>query len=331
MTIHQEIVKALIRKFPSAPAMTLAKRAYRENPEVWPNLERARSSVRHALGVCGRDKGTSDTSLFRKPRKAGTAFSRLPKALTHLDDWMAAKVDGPCNALILSDVHIPYHNLSAVIAALRYGEQKAVDTIILNGDMADFYSVSYWQKDPRKRRMPEELKDVNQFLCVVREMFPKARILYKLGNHEERLENYMELKAPELLGIEAFQTKQLLGLDDLGIEVVVDKRPILLGKLWVIHGHEFRHAIAAPVNPARGLYLRAGDHCIEGHFHQSSQHSEKRMGDHVVSTWSTGCLCDMRPSYAVYNKWNHGFATVEVDKGGAFYVQNLKIFDGKIY
>lgn len=51
----------------------------------------------------------------------------------------------------------------------------------------------------------------------------------------------------------------------------------------------------------------------------------------VTGTWSTGCLCDLHPDYAPLNKWNHGFAFVEVFNGGKFEVQNLFISDGKVY
>ena len=46
--------------------------------------------------------------------------------------------------------------------------------------------------------------------------------------------------------------------------------------------------------------------------------------------FSTGCLCDLRPAYAVLNKWNHGAALVDVHAGGEFDVQNFRIADGKV-
>jgi hypothetical protein len=41
--------------------------------------------------------------------------------------------------------------------------------------------------------------------------------------------------------------------------------------------------------------------------------------------WSTGCLCDLTPDYSRVNRWNHGFAVVEVDEAGSFNVDNLRI------
>jgi hypothetical protein len=47
--------------------------------------------------------------------------------------------------------------------------------------------------------------------------------------------------------------------------------------------------------------------------------------------WTIGCLCDLKPEYAPYNKWNHGFSIVDADSGGAYgAVYNLRIVDGGI-
>src|SRR5262249_6175101 len=139
------------------------------------------------------------------------------------------------------------------------------------------------------------------------------------------------VKAPELLDLPEMAIEELLKLEDYDIECVKDMRPMMFGKLAVIHGHEDRFAITNPVNPARGLFLRSKTHSVCGHFHQSSQHSEGTLELHTISTWSTGCLCDLHPRYRPLNNWNHGFATFEVDKEGVFEVRNLRIIHGKAY
>jgi hypothetical protein len=44
-----------------------------------------------------------------------------------------------------------------------------------------------------------------------------------------------------------------------------------------------------------------------------------------------GCLCDLSPDYAIVNRWNHGFAIVDIDEDGSFEVHNHKIIDGRVY
>lgn len=333
MTPAREIATDLLHRFPSAGTRTLAKVAYKQAPQVFVTLEAARTLFRRMRGASGteKQKSASNKQFFRKPGKSGDPFSKLPEGKTHFADWETVQIDGERRILLLADIHIPYHDRRATLAALRYGLEHKADTILLNGDVADCFSVSFWEKDPRKRDFADEVAQVRGFLDLVREAFPRARIIYKLGNHEERFERYMSVKAPELLGLEEFSFEAVYRLEETGIELVRDKRPIRFGKLNVVHGHEYRFAISNPVNPARGYFLRAKTHCIGSHLHQASQHSEKNIEGKLISTWSTGCLCEMHPDYAPINNWGHGFAFITVDKAGDFRVTNLRVLDGKIY
>lgn len=305
--------------------------AYRDHGALFASPDAARTATRTARG----NQGNRSRQRATHPRPNGTChdtFEALPNPKTHFaGGWGAVQFDGPMRALILADSHIPYHDQTALDAALEYGLEHSADFILLNGDIADCFSVSFWENDPRQRCFPVERDAVRSFLRALRSRFPKARIVYKLGNHEERYIRYMMRKAPELLGLAEFEFQNVFGLPELKIQFVDGMRPIRLGKLNVIHGHEYRFAISNPVNPARGFFLRAKTHCLGGHLHQSSQHSEKNLEQKVVSTWSTGCLCDLHPDYRPLNGWNHGFAFVEVARDGVFNVANLKVIEGKVY
>jgi hypothetical protein len=114
-----------------------------------------------------------------------------------------------------------------------------------------------------------------------------------------------------------------------GIEVVKSKKVILAGKLNIIHGHELPKGMAAPVNPARGFFLRTKASTIGGHHHQTSEHIENDLNNNLIGAFSTGCLCELNPHYMPINKWNHGFAVVE-NHGHDFMVRNLKIINGRV-
>jgi predicted phosphodiesterase len=255
----------------------------------------------------------------------------IPPSLTHHDNWGIVEFRGPLRALILSDLHIPYHSTAALKIAIEHGIDRAANFILLNGDVADFFGLSSWEKDPTKRNLNREIQTGKAFLKELRDRFPKAKIVLKEGNHEERWQRYFQAKAPELLGIDNFTWPTVYELDSLKIKHIAERRPIKLGKLMAIHGHEYRFNISNPVNPARGLFLRGKTHAICGHFHQSSQHSEKRLDDKVIATWSTGCLCDLHPDYAPINNWNHGFAFAEITSNGTFQIENMRIIGGKAY
>jgi hypothetical protein len=121
-----------------------------------------------------------------------------------------------------------------------------------------------------------------------------------------------------------------LRFNEIGIQEIKSKQVVKAGKLSLLHGHEFGHSVFSPVNPARGLYMRAKESSIIGHHHQTSEHSEKSLNGKVVTTWSVGALCGMKPDYMPYNKWNLGFAEIEFDKNRDFEVYNKRIINNKV-
>lgn len=322
-----EIAAEICREFPDAATLTLARMLYKRSPELFNSVEHARSMIRGARGSNGqyhRACGLTRKDVERK-LKAGDPFAKLPEPLRHFEHW-AVQTLPPARTALLSDLHIPFHDEAAVKAALHHVRRWKAERIILNGDLADFFSCSFWEKDPRKRDLAVEVGMVREFLAVLRGAMPRCEIIYKVGNHEERWERYLSVKAPELLGMAEFRLYKVLHMDRHGVRVIGDRQPVRIGKhLHVVHGHEFaRDTFGAPVNAARGLYLRGKINAVCGHWHHTSAHAEKGMDGRVVSTWSTGCLCDLHPDYAPLNKWNHGFATVEFDRD-AFNLQNHKI------
>lgn len=327
------VVQEVVKQFPNAPALTLAKKLFREHPALWPTLELCRSAVRRALGVNGdhNRRKTVDKTQFRPARQAGDWGHVIPPALVELPDWKAEVFPGPFRCLVLSDIHIPYHDPGPLEAALEYGQQNKATMILLNGDICDFFALSRFEKDPRQRDFAGEVKATRHFLAGLRKEFPKAQIVYRWGNHEERYDKYLWLKAPEFLDLEDFDWSNVFSLNKHKITLVRDKRVIELGKLNVIHGHEFSFQISSPVNPARGFFLRAKTHVLGSHFHRTSQHSERSLEQQVLSAWSTACLCNLHPAWRPINEWNSGLAFVTVDKDGSFEVDNLRIIKNRVF
>lgn len=329
--IGAQIVKDYLDRFPNAASRTLARKIYIENPAVWSREKSCLAAVCKARGQHGKKnrEHSDDKSHFREPGDC-RGFPALPEGITHLTDWQAVPLDTPAGHwAILSDIHAPYHDTAALRVVISEAKRLKIAGLLLNGDILDCFAVSRWEKDPRKRNFSAELQVAAELFAYMHHEFPRARIVWKFGNHEERYDSYMQTKAPELLDVADFDLPSIAGATKHGIEVVRDKRPIKLGKLWVLHGHEYRFAIQNPVNPARGLFLRSQVSAICGHFHQSSSHSEKNLAEHVTTCWSMGCLCDTRPDYMPLNKWNHGAAIVELGKDGSFAVENFRIIEGR--
>lgn len=335
-----EVVEEYLQRFPDLPSLTISRKIYNENPELATNINNVRNVVRYRRGQLGTAKRINATNTgraggFTEPgEKAaklqiGNPFYSLPGS--EAEEWPPYTMPRSASrVLVLSDIHLPYHDIHALTTAVNYGKEKGANVVLLNGDTMDMYQLSRFEKDPRKRRFRYELEDTRQFLMWLKQELPDAKIYFKIGNHEERYESFLRIKAPELLDISEFRLDVLLQFGALGIEMITDKRIIKLGKLNILHGHEFGKSVFSPVNPARGYYMRSKTNILAGHNHQTSSHTEKNLNDDIVTAWSTGCLCELHPAYMPINKWNHGFAFVSVEKDGTFEVDNLQIIKGII-
>jgi len=230
---------------------------------------------------------------------------------------------------ILSDIHLPYYDKKALVSAVNSIKNFDATTIILNGDIIDCYHLSNFDKDPRNRSFKYELDMLKNFFEDIRKAFPKARILYKIGNHEERYERAILQRLPALIDLDLVSFENVIKAKEFGIEVIKNKRVIKIGKLNVIHGHEIRAGIISPVNIARGFFLKTKASTLGGHHHRTSEHIEHDLNGDFIGCFSTGCLCGLTPGYMPINSWNHGFALME-NYGNDFHVRNLKIINGKV-
>ncbi|MFN9369940.1 MAG: metallophosphoesterase [Planctomycetia bacterium] len=320
------VVKRVVAEHPNHSARGLARLIVAESKGAM-TLEMARSRIRRQFGQSGAKQRRQATA----PRPARQPGHRFAMPASKAEPWTTHDLGVVGKVGILSDIHVPYHDPIALRAAVDHLAEAEIDALVLNGDTADFYTISRWTKDPRKRDLPGELAQIRETLGWIRQTFPEIPIVFKNGNHEERWKHWLWQHAPEVSAEPEMGLAAWLHLERHGMQLVEDHRPIMLGKLPVLHGHEKGKGISSPVNQARGAFLRLHHTVLEGHGHRTSGHCEPDMWGSEVFCWSTGCLCDLRPEYARINKWNHGFAIVEVHEGGEFDVENLRITaDGKV-
>jgi predicted phosphodiesterase len=326
-----EVAREYRKQFPETATKTLAKAMYGENVELFTNIEDARSTLRYIEGKTGKSNLTKivkKSPFFKEEARPHNPFKLPDSDESKFEPYV---IKGYKRVGVLSDIHVPYHSIDAVTAAIQFLKDEKIDALILNGDTRDFYQASRFQKDPRKRSLAHELEANRQLYDVLQKELD-CKIFDKLGNHCERYEQYLMVKAPELLGIQEFHLDNLLQCKERGIDMITDKRIIHLNKLNIIHGHEFGMSVFSPVNIARGLFLKGKVSAIQGHNHQTSEHTEPNLNGEITTTWSIGCLCELHPAYLPINKWNHGFAIVDVDSNGKdFFVRNKRISKGKIY
>ncbi len=231
--------------------------------------------------------------------------------------------------LVLADMHVPFHEPKPIESTVSYGQKNKVTGILIAGDFQDCMSISYWPQT-RKRDYDAELVMVIDMLDFLRYEFPKAKIVYKMGNHEYRLPAKYYKNVPELAGIPLAAMDAVLDLEGRGIETVEYTQLTMAGKLPIYHGHEFK--ICSTISPARGLFLKTATYGACAHFHQTSMHPGKNVFDELLTTHSFGCLCDLHPDWNPWgNQWNWGTALINVEKNGFFEIENKRILsNGKI-
>jgi predicted phosphodiesterase len=309
------------------PTLKLARIMYKENNLLFTTVDSARTILRLVEGKLGeaKKKEVANKECFIKEERPKNPYKLPESDETSFEPYI---LSGYKRIALLSDIHIPYHSISAITVALDFIKKEKPDLLLLNGDTLDAFQLSRFCKDPRKRSFAQELETMKDLLNVFQKIL-KCKIIFKKGNHSERYEQFLFQKAHELIGIEEFELANIIKARVEGIDVVGDKRIIKANGLNIIHGHEFSSGFFSPVNVARGLYLRGKTSAIQGHNHQPSEHTETDMNGKITTTWSTGCLCELSPAYAPINKWAHGFAMIDLD-GDEFYVRNKRIYKDKI-
>lgn len=328
-TVKRKICADALKRFPNTPILTLAKKIYEEYPMHFSTLEHARSAIKYYAGLKGdRDrKKIKSKDLLREKTYNYSPFDDIPDPYNEeIEHYILDK--SVKKIMVLSDIHFPYHDKTALKAAVNHGIKENVDCIILNGDILDFYSLSDFSKDPSKPTFRAEIELGKWFLTELRKAFPKAKIYYKIGNHEMRLERYLKVKAPEIFDSEEFKLSILLEFAKNNV-ILVDKYSIIkAGNLNIIHGHEYRGS--GGVYPAKYIYNKTKENTLCGHYHRSSVFMDKSINGEYKGGFSTGCLCSLTPEYMPYNEWVHGFAIVYMKDNGEFNVNNIVLHKGKI-
>jgi predicted phosphodiesterase len=320
IAIQGEIVREYIEKYTGKLSKTaLSRLILREHPNLFPDVETARSAIRYHTSTSGkkhRQKVNNPiTYKLPEPDHCNTKPFRLPKAIDRL--------------VVLGDIHIPYHDTPAVVAAIEYIKREGVKYVFLNGDVLDFYNESSFQKDRKKRDLAQELRDGKEFFQWLRQELPDVVIYFKRGNHEERWERFLGAINPAMLDVEDFQLAQIMRFGELKIIEIDTRGPVMAGRLPIFHGHETGMK-SGGVNPARALALKTKAHGLTHHFHRSSKHRTPHFLEGTKVTYSCGCLCNLAPDYMPINEWSHGFADVRIN-GKDFHVDLKDIEDGKIY
>lgn len=231
-------------------------------------------------------------------------------------------------ALFITDRHFPYQDVATDKALKHYLGDNEFDYIIDGGDLCDFDVISSHNKENLRAVEGKSIKQqydcVNRELDILQKLQPKAAITLIEGNHDYRIERYLNLH-PE--GVGMLEVPVGLKLADRGIEWVPywSKDEVkTIGKANFGHGtymgkhHAFAHADAYGIN------------FFYGHVHDTMAHPVKRRGDNsTYVAQSCGCLCSYQQSYlrGRPTKWQQAFAEFWFRDDSYFNYNLVQIFN----
>lgn len=309
------------------PTLKLARIMYGKEKLTFKDVEQCRTFLRAIEGKAWGNRVKNALKVEERPRNP----YNLPESYQEKREPLRLPLT--CNnILLISDLHIPYHDIDAVTIALEYGVREQVNTIVINGDMLDFCRISRFETDFSKRSVKQEFDSAKNFLRVLRQVFPSAEIYWIKGNHDQRYEKYLFQKASEIWDDPYFKLEERLRLNEERVHLVDDKILVKAGKLAITHGHHIFKGIFTPVSPARGAYMKAKQSVIVGHLHRPSHHPESDMEGNINAAWSTGCMCQLKMDYSpLISNSLHGFAHIILEKNGDFTVKNFSIIKGKLH
>jgi predicted phosphodiesterase len=322
----------LIREFPDTSSKQLARIACERWPEAFFSMEQARSCLRSVRGAKGDRNRQEYKTLIPRSKADAERCKRLGALLPDAEPnkWkMNVLPDGPTKWLGIADPHIPYHCKLTLQVQLQYAKKQHCDGVILLGDIVDFYNLSKFVKDPTARDTVGEVNATEQYLIAIIKYLKPKKIVYKCGNHDERINTYLMSRAAELYGLPQVTIQSILKLEEKNIDFIPGNEMITFEKMAFAHGHEWGGGFYSPVNPARSAFLRAHDCVMVGHEHRTSEHVEPRLSGFNVTTWSVGASCDLHPQYRPFNRWNHGLFIFDLTKDN-WRIDNRRIINGEV-
>jgi predicted phosphodiesterase len=323
MKIKDQLVMEYLAKFPSISKSSIAAKLYNDHAHIFATVEAVRTRIRrvtNANGIWSSKKiNIPHTPDLPPSRMTNREFVDLPTSSN--------------NILWMSDIHIPNQDNEALKLAIDYGVKNKINCIVLGGDVLD--NTPFTNHDappPSADDVVEWFEYCQIFLSHLRTKFPKAHIVWIEGNHDNWYVRYLMKKAPMLFNDDYFRLPQRLDLKKYGVDFYEQNIVLRAGKLHMLHGHTIMRGFMAPVNAARGVFVKSKSSMIIGHVHSTSNHSETNIKEEPISCWSTGCLCTLAPDYDPHNtKHNLGFAHILVESNGEFEVINKRIINNKIH
>src|ERR1043165_3293790 len=214
--------------------------------------------------------------------------------------------------IIIPDLQIPFEDPRSLSAVEKYMATHRWDGLLYIGDFLDFDMVSAFNigklRVTQNRYIEDDYVYANKILdrhqAIVRKKNPKAKFVMLEGNHEERIERFID-SVPALQGM--LEVENGLGLKQRKIEWI---RSWSRGEVYRIGKASFTHGLYTNKYHAAKMLDAEAASIFYGHTHDMMcfPRSRRDKADLQVGQ-SLGCLCEIEQSYmkGKPSNWQQGF------------------------
>jgi len=262
-------------------------------------------------------------------------------------------------AVVLPDEQYPFHDAAAIDVAEQltaYVEQsEGVDSIVLLGDNLDLPEISKHRSAPEVWGATQAgLDGYHRHLATLRAICPESEIHWLLGNHEQRLVNFLSDNAVQLIGLRragdpdeqpVLSMEFLCRTAEVGVEV---HGPYPEGAVWLTSSFRLVHGTVTGPHPEDKYLAQMEASTIWGHTHRAVlAYREVDRGPRGLRSYvagSPGCLCRLdgelpsaksgidargRAGRAHSETWQQGVMVVRFQDGELPRVELVRIVDGR--
>lgn len=209
-------------------------------------------------------------------------------------------------AVVLPDEQYPYHDAAAIDVAeqlVAYVEQaEGVDDLVWLGDNVDAPELSKHRSAPEVLGATQSgIDGYYRHMARIRAITPEASLHWLLGNHEQRLTNYLVDIGATLVGLRRAddpEDEPVLSMEflcrtkELGVEV---HGPYPEGAVWLTSSFRLIHGTVTGPHPEDKYLAQMEASTIWGHTHRAVlAYREVDRGPRGLRSYaagSPGCLC----------------------------------------
>jgi hypothetical protein len=193
--------------------------------------------------------------------------------------------------LILSDLQLPYHDKRAIGAVCNLLADRAtdIDEVHQVGDFFDFLAVSSYARgtpDEDGKNLQREIDVATQVMSDIGKAYPGWKTRIK-GNHDDRLNKYLNTAAKGLRGLNALDYDTLTFANEYGWETHREPYRLASGTV-AVHGLAIRSKSGYT---AHAHLDRLEGNIVHGHTHRAGV-VYRTVGRRTRWAMEVGCLMD---------------------------------------